>query len=702
MSTSKCVKWSKEAKDFFESAAENSVVLDIIISYECVSQSGEGLEELVNSINSENIKRKIKSISILDTSYLYRHIIPVFSRYSDPDIPTAWFSENKHILEKLTVDTVFKSWATEVSADAFKSWFRQIMIDYAGDEHGNGIVQEFRDLVIADAAVAAYKGDCDFESCINFMLEKCAHACANFCGTINLVYPMKISSPVANLAKRYPMNINYLRYRASVQTWYNANRLSIDSEAIDREVTLFMKERESNVNFFVIDKYGNHIYKNYAYTNIVGNTNFGRLDPQSWKTSIEVMNTKKQIIVEEKYQENSYLSVKAPLIINDNVEGIIGLAIDITDRKKAEEQELQNKLQAVKISEQEKFNAFITRIAHDAVSPLTCLKAIVHSCDTLPIKQCAILKDAINSISSITCALLNRYKQNQKNKYLQQEQHILVYLALSEVVSQKTYQYQDKKIVFKYLADPSVMFTFIRCDPLNFNHMISNLINNSVEAIGDNSGTIEVTLKVEDKLIKICVKDNGCGMSPHIVEKIINQSPISTVKTSEYGTGLEQVYNTLKLYGGNLLVESEEKTGTAITVTFPLTECPNWIADKIVLPKNNTIVILDDDDSIHRVWTTLLKEHSNDLTLKFFTDGKQAIDFIESFHQKNKIFLIADYDLRSDISGLQVILESGMKERSLIVTGIYNDKIMLEAIESSGLKMFPKQFLSDVSILVPT
>jgi hypothetical protein len=48
MSTNRLVKWNKEAKDFFEKAEDNSVVLDLVISYGVASQTSEGFEELVN------------------------------------------------------------------------------------------------------------------------------------------------------------------------------------------------------------------------------------------------------------------------------------------------------------------------------------------------------------------------------------------------------------------------------------------------------------------------------------------------------------------------------------------------------------------------------------------------------------------------------------------------------------------------------
>jgi hypothetical protein len=60
MSSERLVKWGKESQEFFEKAEDNSVILDLVISFGCASQTGEGFEELVNTINNENIKRKVK------------------------------------------------------------------------------------------------------------------------------------------------------------------------------------------------------------------------------------------------------------------------------------------------------------------------------------------------------------------------------------------------------------------------------------------------------------------------------------------------------------------------------------------------------------------------------------------------------------------------------------------------------------------
>ncbi|MDR2617069.1 MAG: hypothetical protein LBC22_04620, partial [Endomicrobium sp.] len=139
--TSRLAKWSREAKDFFEKAEDNSVVLDLVISYACTSQTGEGFEELVNSINSPDIKRKVKKVIITDTSYLYRHTIPSFSGYCDVNIPTEWYLKNKKAIENLTVDFELKSWFAGLQKDGFNDWYKQIKKDFVNDiEFKNAVI----------------------------------------------------------------------------------------------------------------------------------------------------------------------------------------------------------------------------------------------------------------------------------------------------------------------------------------------------------------------------------------------------------------------------------------------------------------------------------------------------------------------------------------------------------------------------------
>lgn len=398
----------------------------------------------------------------------------------------------------------------------------------------------------------------------------------------------------------------------------------------------------------------------------------------------------------------NYLSQKVPLR-DDNGEiiGVLGVSIDITDRKKAEKLEIKNKLQKIKIDEQEEFKKFTARIVHDITSPLISLEYFAKYCKGLSENYYATLMSIVTSIRNIAGDLLNRYMQDRNEAYSEKEQYILVSLALLELISHKRYQYKESKIKLNYLPDPATKFIFIKGDLSNFGRMISNLINNSVEAYENGSGTVILTTEVENQSFKITIKDNGKGMNQELIHRINGNIPVNTTKAEGHGIGLDQVMSTLELYDGQLFVESKEGEGTAVTISFPIVKQPSWIAEQILIHRDSTVIIVDAELSIHDVWKTLLKDHLKYLNLVFYTNCKEAFAFIASLEDKSNVFLLADLKLKNNsFNELNTILQNDMKERSFIVTNIYNNKITYELVERVGIKILPKQLMSDVPIVV--
>ncbi|MDR1942718.1 MAG: PAS domain-containing protein, partial [Endomicrobium sp.] len=166
-----------------------------------------------------------------------------------------------------------------------------------------------------------------------------------------------------------------------------------------------MREKISNVNFFVIDKNGTPIYINNALDKSVENVNARELENNTWRTRCEVIKTGEQITREEKSLEGKhYLSVKSPLVINGEVEGVIGLSVDITDRKKKEE--VENKLKMEK-----ELYKLTREVAHDICSPLSELEMVKYmSLDKLAEQERKMFELSIRRIKDITNKLIERYK----------------------------------------------------------------------------------------------------------------------------------------------------------------------------------------------------------------------------------------------------------------------------------------------------
>lgn len=401
-----------------------------------------------------------------------------------------------------------------------------------------------------------------------------------------------------------------------------------------------------------------------------------------------------------------FTAVKAPLRDDDgNIIGIIGTSVDITAEKEAEHLKLENAVHKNLAQEQKKFVKIANQVAHDIRSPLASLLMIVKSCAEIPETDRIALREAAIGIGDIANHLLNQYQKKEQDSETDDRKPILISAVLMQLLTEKKYQYQNLAVKFDSDFTQNSHFSFIKISSSAFKRMISNLINNAVDAFDKNKGKVDLKLDASTEWVKITIQDNGKGMPVEVIDKIMSHIAVTAGKKSGHGIGLTQVQETLQHNQGELAIDSKLGKGTKITLTFPRIKTPHWIAEEIVLGKQDTIVILDDDTSIHGAWDAhfepVLKKTPT-LQLRHFTIGNEALSFIESLseNQKENVFLLTDYELlKQELNGLHVIAKSGVK-RSILVTSHYAQQIVQNQAAKTGTKVLPKQLASEIPIKI--
>ena len=112
-------------------------------------------------------------------------------------------------------------------------------------------------------------------------------------------------------------------------------------------------------------------------------------------------------------------------------------------------------------------------------------------------------------------------------------------------------------------------------DAGQLHQVLTNLVTNAAQAIGNETGTITVELAEEAEggasalVIRLTVADTGCGMPEATKERIFE--PFFTTKPVGEGTGLglSVVHGIITEHGGRLAVQTQSGKGTRFDIYLP-------------------------------------------------------------------------------------------------------------------------------------
>lgn len=398
--------------------------------------------------------------------------------------------------------------------------------------------------------------------------------------------------------------------------------------------------------------------------------------------------------------------------------GTMGNSIDITERKYAEKQAKTAKAEAIqlklestvnkaKLEAQEEFSKTVNQVVHDIRSPLASLIMVIKSCREVPETERIALREAAIGIGDIANNLLAQYnaKKPKSAAYVEKQQPVLLSALILQSLTEKKFQYKDLPVKFDYAFSQTGQFAFTRVESSSFKRMLSNLINNAVDAFENNKGTVTVRLDAAAEKVTVTVEDNGKGMPQQIIDKIMQNIEVTEGKSHGHGIGLTQIRETLARNQGTLSIDSKIKKGTRMLLEFTRIPAPDWIAKEIRLAPEDVVVILDDDISIHRAWDTRftsILEKNPSIAVRHFENCHEAVRFIDAFSEdeRQKIYLLTDYELlKQELNGLHVVTKADIA-RSILVTSHYADPIVLERASKLHTQILPKQLAAEVPIYI--
>ncbi len=320
--------------------------------------------------------------------------------------------------------------------------------------------------------------------------------------------------------------------------------------------------------------------------------------------------------------------------------------MDISERKKAEKNNLEIERQIQHGQKLESMGILAGGIAHDFNN---LLMAILGNADLAlsDLSPTAPVRPFIHEIHATSRRAANLCQQMLA--YSGKGQFEIKTIDLTELTMEMTHLLKSiipKKVNFRQeLASPGPV---IEADVAQLQQVVMNLITNAAEAIGDAMGTVTIVTEIRDcdasflqksrladppkpgRFACLKVSDDGEGMNPETLDKLFD--PFFTTKFTGRGLGLSAVLGIIRGHKGALIVESSRGVGTTFDVLFPLVESSalepasqeDQSSSTTSWQGKGLVLMVDDEESVRTVAGRMLKKMGFEVLEA--EDGLQAVE----------------------------------------------------------------------------
>ncbi len=328
-----------------------------------------------------------------------------------------------------------------------------------------------------------------------------------------------------------------------------------------------------------------------------------------------------------------------PMDANDPLKGITFTALDITNRKKTEEEIIKAKEQA---EESDRLKTeFINNMSHEIRTPMNGILGFANLLDNPDLSEekhktyTKLIKNNGNQLLRIINDILEISKLGTKQVQASEKEVCLNDILLEQFAFFDV-KAKENKIPLYFQKGLSDKESTIYTDETKLSKILSNLLDNAFKFT--NNGSIELGYQLKDKKIELYVKDSGIGINPEKQELIFKRfsrvDKSSSQQVGGLGLGLSIAKENAELIGAEITLKSELNKGSVFYLTMPY--CPVYeklettsISKKEVSETNGkyTILIVEDEEVNYLYIETLIKDEielkSNILHAK---NGEEAIE----------------------------------------------------------------------------
>ncbi len=384
-----------------------------------------------------------------------------------------------------------------------------------------------------------------------------------------------------------------------------------------------------------------------------------------------------------------YATRVGPIKSADQVDSLIIITTDITDRKRAEER-LQETSRLVVVGE------LAAGIAHELNNPLAAVTGFA---------QLLMMRDLPGPIAEAVGKIFSEAERAAKvvhnllafaRRHEPEKRYIDVVAVLERVLALKAYNLRVNNIETKTQFVPDLPKTM--ADEHQLTQVFLNIVTNAEQAMEDvtGGGTFSVAASRSGEKIRLSFSDDGPGIRPEHLGRIFD--PFFTTQDLRKGTGLglSRSYGMVHAHEGEIWAESALGQGATFYVELPIVEPkmePNERSESSLSPctEGKRVLVVDDEPLITEIFYKALTRDG--YIVDVTEDGEEAW---RALHRNPYDCIIMDLKMPG-ISGKELFYrleqwDEALARKVVFLTGDTLSDDSQTFMESTGNRSLNKPF----------
>ncbi|MFQ5509662.1 MAG: PAS domain S-box protein [Leptospirillia bacterium] len=256
-----------------------------------------------------------------------------------------------------------------------------------------------------------------------------------------------------------------------------------------------------------------------------------------------------------------------------NPDELVGFWVDITERKKAEEELARYQAELAHVTRLSTLGEMASGLAHEINQPLAAISNFAHgSIERIEKGNIAAdgMRQSLGEIASQAerAGDIVRHMRSMVRKGTGVHVPLNVNTLVEEAVRLLHPEIRSRNINLKLELEDHL--SQVQADRIQLDQVLINLLRNAFDAVEEGDDPREVTVRTAmdgKNRVEVSVADNGIGLSPEVADKLFH--PFFTTKPEGLGMGLSISRSIIEAHEGELSALPNRAQGAILRFVLP-------------------------------------------------------------------------------------------------------------------------------------